>query len=168
MLSPLPTFTGRTIKEAPSVWMWGLVEKEKKRLANLLEAIVLLKRHGLHGIGVVEVYHARSAAPLMVHALPLYDMCLLCSSMARCSPRGRSVTSRSSSAQGDTGGVRCHLPGRGAPRDPARNWLRRPGKCLVTFSTSYDSSRFSYGPRGLGMAGALRWLLFLSRIIAGG
>jgi hypothetical protein len=42
--------------------------------ADLLKAVVLLKRHGLHATGIVEAYHARRVAPLMVRALPLYQM----------------------------------------------------------------------------------------------
>jgi hypothetical protein len=72
--APLPTFTGHTIKEAPPAWAWGLVEKEKKRLADLLEAIALLKHHGLQGTSVVGAYPARRVAPLMARALPLYGM----------------------------------------------------------------------------------------------
>jgi hypothetical protein len=45
---------------------------EKRRLDNLLKAITLLKRHGLHTIGVVRAYHARRVASLMVRVLPLY------------------------------------------------------------------------------------------------
>jgi hypothetical protein len=48
--------------------------EEKKRLADLLEAIVLLKRHGLQATGVVGAYHARRVAPLMARALLLYGM----------------------------------------------------------------------------------------------
>jgi hypothetical protein len=65
--APLPTFTGHTIKEAPPAW-------EKKRLADLLEAIALLKHHGLQGTSVVGAYPARRVAPLMARALPLYGM----------------------------------------------------------------------------------------------
>jgi hypothetical protein len=45
---------------------------EKRRLGNLLKAIVLLKCHDLHASGVVGVYHSRRVAPLMARALPLY------------------------------------------------------------------------------------------------
>lgn len=72
--APLPTFTGRTIEEASSAWVWGPMEKKKKRLADLLEAIALLKRHGLQGIGGVRVYNARRVAPLMACSIPLYGM----------------------------------------------------------------------------------------------
>jgi hypothetical protein len=72
--APLPTFTGCTIDEAPPTWVWGPVEKEKKRLADLLEAIMLLKPHGLHGTSIVRAYHARRVAPLMARTLPLYGM----------------------------------------------------------------------------------------------
>jgi hypothetical protein len=50
------------------------VEKEKKRLANLLEAIALLKCHGLQGSGLVRAYHTWRVAPLMARTLPLYGM----------------------------------------------------------------------------------------------
>jgi hypothetical protein len=47
---------------------------DKRRLADPLKAIVLLKRHGLHATGVIRVYHARRVAPLMARVLPLYRM----------------------------------------------------------------------------------------------
>ena len=56
-VAPLPGFTGRLIEEAPLVWGWGPLEKEKKRLHDLLDAIALLKNHGLHGGGVIRAYH---------------------------------------------------------------------------------------------------------------
>jgi hypothetical protein len=46
--SPLLDFTGCLIEEMPPVWGWGPPEKEKKRLCDLLDAIALLKRNGLH------------------------------------------------------------------------------------------------------------------------
>ena len=52
----------------------GTPEKEKKRLCDLLDAITLLKNHGLRGAGVIRAYHTRRLAPLMVRALPLYGM----------------------------------------------------------------------------------------------
>jgi hypothetical protein len=61
-------------EEALQVWVWDPVEKEKKRLADLLGAIALLKDNGLCGIGVVGTYHVRRVAPLMACALPLYEM----------------------------------------------------------------------------------------------
>ena len=70
----LPDFTGRLIEEALPVWEWGPPEKEKKRLRDLLNAIALLKNHGLRGAGVIGAYHARRVAPLMVRGLPLYGM----------------------------------------------------------------------------------------------
>ena len=74
--SPLPDFNGRLIKEAQPVWVWGPLEKEKKRLCDLLDAIALLKNHGLHGTGVIGVYHMRRVAPLMARALSLNGMTL--------------------------------------------------------------------------------------------
>ena len=43
---------------------------------DLLEAITLLKTHGLYGANVIRGYHTRRVAPLMVHVLPLYRMML--------------------------------------------------------------------------------------------
>jgi len=71
---PLSIFTGRLIEEALDVWRYGPVVKEQKRLYDLLKAIVTLKGHGLHGTGVIEAYHVRRLAPLMVHALPMWKM----------------------------------------------------------------------------------------------
>ena len=56
------------------MWSWGPLEKEKKRLCDLLDAIALLKNHGLRGAGVIGAYHVRRVAPLMARALPLYGM----------------------------------------------------------------------------------------------
>jgi hypothetical protein len=67
------------IEEPPQSWGWGLVNKEKRRLVDLLKAIALLKRHGLHTTGVVGVYRARRVALLMVCALPLHQMTLVAS-----------------------------------------------------------------------------------------
>ena len=41
---------------------------------DLLETIMFLKTHGLRGADVIEGYHARRVAPLMVRVLPLYEM----------------------------------------------------------------------------------------------
>jgi hypothetical protein len=46
---------------------------EKRRLGDLLKAIALLKRHGLHAIGVIRAYHARRVAPLMARAPTVPD-----------------------------------------------------------------------------------------------
>ena len=72
--APLPIFTGRLSEEAPDVWRYGPVAKERKRLDDLLKAIMTLKGHGLHGTGVVGAYHVRRLAPLMVLALLMYKM----------------------------------------------------------------------------------------------
>jgi hypothetical protein len=70
---PLPDFTRCLIEDALPVWGWGPPEKEK-RLHDLLDATVLLKRHGLYGTGVIRAYHARRVASLMARAFPLYRM----------------------------------------------------------------------------------------------
>ena len=72
--APLLDFTGRLIEEAPQVWSWGPPEKEKKRMRDILDAIVFLKSHDLHRAGVIGAYHVRWVAPLMARALPLYGM----------------------------------------------------------------------------------------------
>ena len=51
--APLPVFSGRLIKEVPPSWPWGPPIKEKKRMRDLLEAIVFLKTHGVHGASVI-------------------------------------------------------------------------------------------------------------------
>jgi hypothetical protein len=55
-------------------WGYGLVEKEKKRLRDLLDSIALLRSDNVHGAGVIRVYHVRGLAPLMARTLPLYEM----------------------------------------------------------------------------------------------
>jgi hypothetical protein len=39
MHPPLPIFSGRLIEEAPLEWGYGRVEKEKKRLCDLLNVV---------------------------------------------------------------------------------------------------------------------------------
>ena len=43
-------------------------------MCDLLEAIVFLKTHGLHGASIIRVYHVRRVVPLMSRVLPLYGM----------------------------------------------------------------------------------------------
>jgi hypothetical protein len=62
------------IEEPPKSWGWGSIDMEKRRLGDLLKAIVLLKHHSPCATDVVGVYHVRRVAPLMVRALPLYRM----------------------------------------------------------------------------------------------
>jgi len=52
----------------------GAPIKEKKRMRDLLETVVFLKNHGLHGAGVIGAYHVRRVAPLIARALPLFGM----------------------------------------------------------------------------------------------
>jgi hypothetical protein len=39
-----------------------------------LKAIAILKEHGIHGVGVIGAYHVKRLAPLMAHALSMYQM----------------------------------------------------------------------------------------------
>jgi hypothetical protein len=41
--TPLPIFSGHLIEEPLQSWGWGPIDKEKRRLGDLLKAIVLLK-----------------------------------------------------------------------------------------------------------------------------
>ena len=52
----------------------GTSREGKKRMHDILDAIVFLKSHGLRGAGVIGAYHARMVAPLMACALPMYGM----------------------------------------------------------------------------------------------
>ena len=72
--SPLPVFTGRVIEVAPELWSYGSVEKEKKRITGLLQAIEHLKGKGLTRVGVIGVYHARRVALLMLGVRSLAEM----------------------------------------------------------------------------------------------
>jgi hypothetical protein len=74
--APLVVFTGHLIEEPQESWGWDPVDAKKRRLGDLLKAITLLKRHGLHATGVVGAYHARRVVPLMARVLPLYQMML--------------------------------------------------------------------------------------------
>jgi hypothetical protein len=69
-------FTGRLIDETPQLSMWGAPDKQKRKLADHLKAITLLKDCGLHGTSVIRVYHVRRVVPLMARALSLYEMTL--------------------------------------------------------------------------------------------
>ena len=71
--APLPIFSGFLVEEVPPSWLWGPPIKEKKRMHDLLEAIVFLKTQppwGQRHRG----YHARRVVPLMARVLPLYGM----------------------------------------------------------------------------------------------
>jgi len=73
--APLPEFSGRLIEEAPESWRkWGILEKDKKKIRDLIATIHILKESGLKGSGIIRAYHARRVAPLMMRALPLYVM----------------------------------------------------------------------------------------------
>ena len=72
--APLPVFSGCLIEEVPPSWPWGAPVKKKKRMHDLLEAIVFLKTHGLCGAGIIGGYHAMRVAPLMSRILSLYGM----------------------------------------------------------------------------------------------
>ena len=70
----LPIFSGPLVEEVPPSWPWGPPIKEKKRMHDLLKAIMFLKTRGLHEADVIGGYHARRVAPLMACILPLYGM----------------------------------------------------------------------------------------------
>jgi len=70
----LPIFSRCLIEEVPPSWQWWPPIKKKKRMRDLLEAIVLLKTHGVCEASVIRGYHARRVAPLMARVLPLYGM----------------------------------------------------------------------------------------------
>nr|TKW20370.1 hypothetical protein SEVIR_4G083400v2 [Setaria viridis] len=72
--SPLPEFTSRVIEVAPELWSYSPVEKEKKRITGLLQAIEYLKGKGLTRAGVIGAYHARRVAPLMLRVRSLAEM----------------------------------------------------------------------------------------------
>ena len=73
--APLSEFTGRLIEEALESWRkWGVLEKDKKKIRDHNAAIHILKESGLKGSGVIEAYHARRVAPLIMRALSLYAM----------------------------------------------------------------------------------------------
>ena len=57
--NPLLDLTRRLIEEALQVWSWGPLEKEKKRIRDILNAIVFLKSHSLRGASIIRAYHAR-------------------------------------------------------------------------------------------------------------
>jgi hypothetical protein len=58
----------------PAEWGYDPVEKEKKRLHDLIDAVMLLRSGSVRGDGVTRAYHARGVALLMARTLPLYEM----------------------------------------------------------------------------------------------
>ena len=52
----------------------GATRQEKRRMCDILKAVMLLRSHGLRGASVIGAYHARSVAPLMARALPLFGV----------------------------------------------------------------------------------------------
>ena len=40
--APLPEFTGRLIEEAPDLWKWGVLDKDKKKIKDHLAALQIL------------------------------------------------------------------------------------------------------------------------------
>jgi hypothetical protein len=58
-------FTSCLIEEAPQLWVWAALGKEKKKLSDHLKAIALLKDCGLRETGDIKAYHVRRVAPLM-------------------------------------------------------------------------------------------------------
>lgn len=56
--------------EAPNSWKWGVPDKDKRRTADHLNAIKILKANALRGSDTIRAYHARRVAPLMARTLP--------------------------------------------------------------------------------------------------
>jgi hypothetical protein len=73
---PLSVFFGRLIKEVLPSWGYDPIKKEKRRLCDLIDTVVLLRSGGVHEVVVIEAYHTRGVVPLMVRALLLYGMML--------------------------------------------------------------------------------------------
>jgi len=72
--APLPVYTGHLIEQAPGLWKWGVLDKDKKRIKDHLATLQILKDRGVKGSGIIDAYHMRRVAPLMSRALPLYLM----------------------------------------------------------------------------------------------
>ena len=54
--------------------MWGVPDKDKKKIQDHLTALQILKERGVKGSGIIGAYHTRRVAPLMSRVLPLYLM----------------------------------------------------------------------------------------------
>jgi hypothetical protein len=67
-------FSNSFIESAPKTWVWGPPAKEQDRIEDHLKAIAILKECAIHGVGVIGAYHVRRFAPLMAHALSMYQM----------------------------------------------------------------------------------------------
>jgi hypothetical protein len=72
--APLSIFFGCLIEEVPLEWGYEPVEKKKRRLHDLLDAIALLRSGGVRGASVIEAYHTIGVASLMAHTLSLYEV----------------------------------------------------------------------------------------------
>ena len=67
----MPAFTGRRIEDVPESWrMWGVPDKDKKKIQDHLTALQILKERGVKGSGIIGAYHMRRVVPLMSRALP--------------------------------------------------------------------------------------------------
>jgi hypothetical protein len=67
-------FTGCTIEEVPDQWGHDPVEKEKRRLYDLIDVVTLQRSGSVHGASILGAYHARGVAPLMACTLSLFKM----------------------------------------------------------------------------------------------
>ena len=70
--APLLEFTERLIEEVPELWRrWGVLEKDKKKIQDHLAAVRILKERGVKGSEIIDTYHTRRVAPLMVPGVSL-------------------------------------------------------------------------------------------------
>ena len=73
--APLPAFIGCLIEEVPKSWrMWGVPDKDKKKIQDHLSSLQILKERDMKGLGIIGAYHMRRVVLLMVRALPLHRM----------------------------------------------------------------------------------------------
>ena len=76
VVAPLPAFSRHIIEEVLGSWMWGVPDKDKKKIKDHLAALQILKERGVKGSGIIGPYHTWRVVPLMSQALPLYLMVL--------------------------------------------------------------------------------------------
>ncbi|XP_022685218.1 uncharacterized protein LOC111258316 [Setaria italica] len=122
------------------MWAYGPVNKEKKQIYGLLQAIEHLKKRGLTGVGVIREYHARQVALLMLRVRSLADMTPGASTEGTVLATGRGSHRRSGHRDGDrwSGGAIGNERGRGPCS--AFRFLGRP----------FEAECRSPGPSGWG------------------
>ena len=93
------------------MWRYRPIDREQKRLDDLLKAIATLKGRGLRGTGVVGAYHVKRLAPLISRALPMYKI------TSDSVPKGTVMVTDEALSVGET--AQCIKEAMECPADPS-------------------------------------------------